>query len=124
MRLIFAPFTADPPLRTRAREMLILATREGQPSAWLDLLGALWLRPLEDAGIPVSGLLGPSQVPYCTRTIQPSAAIERPKAATSHRWFLTPVLSTSRLPALIVPSRQPLIVSAKEKPELFEFAEA
>ena len=100
LRLLYVGFT-------RARDMLVLATREGQPSAWLDLLGAPWLRPLGDARIPVSGLLGPAQVPYCTRTIQPPAAIERPEAATSYRWFPAPVMSTPKLPALIVPSKQP-----------------
>ena len=109
LRLLYVGFT-------RARDMLILATREGQPSAWLDLLGAPWLRPLEGAEIPVYGLLGPAQVPYCTRTIEPPAAIERPEATTSYRWFPAPVISTPtrpRLPASIVPSRQPLIDLAK-----------
>ncbi len=77
LRLLYVGFT-------RARDILILATREGRPSPWLDLLGAPWLRPLEDAGTPLSGLLGPAQVPYCIRTIQPPAAIERPEAATSY----------------------------------------
>ena len=106
LRLLYVGFT-------RARDVLILATREGQSSAWLDLLGAPGLRPLGDARIPVSGLLGPAQVPYCTRTIEPPAAIERLEAATSYRWFPAPVLSTPKLPALIVPSKQPLITSAK-----------
>jgi ATP-dependent helicase/nuclease subunit A len=39
--------------------------------------------------------------------------IERPEVATSYRWFPVPVVSTPRLPALIVPSRQPLIDLAK-----------
>jgi ATP-dependent helicase/nuclease subunit A len=106
LRLLYVGFT-------RARDMLILATREGQSSAWLDLLGAPWLRPHEAAEIPACGLLGPAQVPYCTRTIEPPAAIERAEAAISYRWFPEPVISTSRLPALIVPSRQPLIDLAK-----------
>jgi ATP-dependent helicase/nuclease subunit A len=104
---------------TRDRDMLILATREGQPSAWLDLLEAPWLRPLEDAEIPVHGLLGPAQVPSCTRTIEPPAAIERPESAITYLWFPAPVVSTPtrpKLPALIVPSRQPLTASAKVGP--------
>ena len=40
LRLLYVGFT-------RARDMLVLATRNGQPSAWLDLLDAPWLRPLE-----------------------------------------------------------------------------
>ena len=106
LRLLYVGFT-------RARDMLILATREGQSSAWLDLLVAPWLRPHEAAEIPVCGLLGPAQVPYCTRTIQPPTAIERPEPATSHRWFPAPIISTPRLPALIVPSRRSLLASAK-----------
>jgi ATP-dependent helicase/nuclease subunit A len=106
LRLLYVGFT-------RARDMLILATREGQPSAWLDLLGAPWFLPLEGAGSPLYGSVGPAQVPYCTRTIQPPAAIERPEAPTSYRWFPAPAISTPRLPALIVPSRQPLTASAK-----------
>jgi ATP-dependent helicase/nuclease subunit A len=96
--------------------MLILATREGQPSAWLDLLDAPWLKPLGDAGIPVLGSLGPAQVSYCTRIIEPPAAIERPETVSSYRWFPAPVISTPtrpRLQASIVPSRQPLIDLAK-----------
>ena len=111
LRLLYVGFT-------RARDMLILATRKGQPSAWLDLLDAPWLKPLEDAEtIPVNGLLGPAQVPYCTRTIEPPASIERPEATTTYRWFPAPVVSTPtrppKLPASIVPSRQPLIDLAK-----------
>jgi ATP-dependent helicase/nuclease subunit A len=77
------------------------------------LLEAPWLSPLEDAEIPVCGLLGPAQVPYCTRTFETPAAVVRPEAATSYRWFPERVISTPRLPALIVPSSQPLIDSAK-----------
>jgi ATP-dependent helicase/nuclease subunit A len=106
LRLLYVGFT-------RARDMLVLATREAQPSAWLDLLEAPWLRPLGVAKIPVSGLLGPSKVPYCTRTIEPPAEIERPEASPNYRWFSAPVISTPKLPASIVPSKQSLIASAK-----------
>jgi ATP-dependent helicase/nuclease subunit A len=106
LRLLYVGFTG-------ARDMLILATREGQPSSWLDMLGASWLKPLEDGEGPACGLFGPSQVPYCTRTIEPPPAIERPEAETSYRWFPAPVTSTPRLPALILPSKQPLTTSAK-----------
>jgi ATP-dependent helicase/nuclease subunit A len=91
LRLLYVGFT-------RARDMLVLAVREAQPTAWLDLLDAPWLRPLEEARTPVSGLLGPSKVPCCTRTIEPPATIERPEAATNYHWFPAPVISTPRLP--------------------------
>jgi ATP-dependent helicase/nuclease subunit A len=106
LRLLYVGFT-------RARDMLVLVTRQGQPSPWLDLLGAPWLKPLESAGSPVYGLLGPAQVPYGTRTIQPSPSIARPEAESSYRWFPAPVVSTPRLPAWIVPSKQLIIASAK-----------
>jgi ATP-dependent helicase/nuclease subunit A len=106
LRLLYVGFT-------RARDMLVLATREAQPSAWLDLLEAPWLRPLEKAKIPVSGLLGSSKVPYCTRIIEPRAGIERPEASPNYRWFPAAVISTPKLPASIVPSRQSLMASAK-----------
>ena len=106
LRLLYVGFT-------RARDMLVLAVREAQPTAWLDLLDAPWLRPLGEARTPVSGLLGPSKVPFCTRTIEPPATIERPEAATNYHWFPAPVISTPRLPASIVPSKQSLMASAK-----------
>jgi ATP-dependent helicase/nuclease subunit A len=106
LRLLYVGFT-------RARDMLILATREAQPNAWLDLLEAPWLRPLGVAKTPVSGLLEPSKVPYCARIIEPPAEIERPEASPNYRWFPAPVISTPKLPASIVPSRQSLMASAK-----------
>jgi len=36
-----------------------------------------------------------------------------PEPTTSYRWFPVPVISTLRLPASIVPSKQPLMASAK-----------
>ena len=104
LRLLYVGFT-------RARDMLVLVTRNGQPSAWLDLLRAPWLKPLE--GADTSGLLGPARVRYCTRTIQPPVSIARPEAATSYHWFPAPVKPTPKLPALIVPSKQLAIASAK-----------
>jgi ATP-dependent helicase/nuclease subunit A len=106
LRLLYVGFT-------RARDMLVLATREAQPSAWLDLLEAPWLQPLGKGKTPVFGLLGPSKVPYCTRIIEPRAEIERPEASPNYRWFPASVISTPKLPASIVPSGQSLMASAK-----------
>jgi ATP-dependent helicase/nuclease subunit A len=106
LRLLYVGFT-------RARDRLVLVTRNGQPSAWLDLLRAPWLRPIECAGAPVDGFLGPARVPCRTQTIQPPAFIARPEVAPNYWWFPAPVASTPKLPAFIVPSKQPLMASAK-----------
>jgi ATP-dependent helicase/nuclease subunit A len=99
---------------TRARDMLVLATRGGQASAWLELLQAPWLRPLEAGGKTIiDGVLGPTQVSCCTRIIQPPVSAERKHAATTYRWFPARVTPTVKLPALIPPSKQPEIPSAR-----------
>jgi hypothetical protein len=82
----------------RARDMLALITRNGQENAWLDLLQAPWLTPLEGVGTMIQGVLGPARVPYCTRTIQPPAAVARSVPAASYRWFPAPVTPTPKLP--------------------------
>ena len=84
LRLLYVGFT-------RARDMLILATREGQPSCLARFARrAVASARSREAGTPVSGLLGPAKVPYCTRTIEPPATIERPEAATNYHWFPAP----------------------------------
>jgi ATP-dependent helicase/nuclease subunit A len=106
LRLLYVGFT-------RARDMLVLVTRNGQPSKWLDLLKAPWLKPAVGGGGRLDGLLGPSKVPCCTKIIQPPADITRSDPVASYRWFPVPVTPTPKLPASIVPSKQSPIASAK-----------
>ena len=85
LRLLYVGFT-------RARDILVLITRSGQPSGWLELLEAPWLVPLgRDSETIIDGFLGPAQVPYRTRIIQSPASIVRKDAASTYRWFPTPV---------------------------------
>jgi ATP-dependent exoDNAse (exonuclease V) beta subunit len=68
LRLLYVGFT-------RARDMLVLITRTGKESAWLDLLQAPWFVPLEGTDTTLQGSVGPAQVPCATRIIdrrQPS----------------------------------------------------
>jgi len=107
LRLLYVGFT-------RARDILVLITRSGQPSAWLELLKAPWLVPLERGSETIiDGFLGPAQVPYRTRIIQPPVSIVRKDAASTYRWFPAPVQPKAKVPALIVPSKQPGLASAK-----------
>jgi ATP-dependent exoDNAse (exonuclease V) beta subunit len=107
LRLLYVGFT-------RARDMLVLVSRSGQASAWLELLQAPWLRPLE-AGTKtvIDGALGPTQVPCRTRLIQPPLSAALKDAVKTYRWFPAPVTPTAKLPALITPSKEPEIPSAK-----------
>lgn len=107
LRLLYVGFT-------RARDMLVLTTRSGQPNVWLELLNAPWLVPLErDSETIAEGFLGAARVPYCTRIIQPPVSIARKDAAATYRWFPASVQPKAKLPALIVPSKQPALASAK-----------
>jgi ATP-dependent helicase/nuclease subunit A len=107
LRLLYVGFT-------RARDILVLITRSGQSTEWLDLLQVPWLGPL-DAGSEnaVIGVLGPTQAPCCTRIIQPSASNKRKEPAATYHWFPKPITPTAKLPALITPSKQTGIESAK-----------
>jgi ATP-dependent helicase/nuclease subunit A len=107
LRLLYVGFT-------RARDMLVLVTRSGQTSAWLELLQAPWLKPFE-GGIDtmIDGVLGSAQASCCTRIIQPPSSAERKDAATTYRWFPAAVTQTAKLPALITPSKEPEIPSAR-----------
>jgi hypothetical protein len=85
LRLLYVGFT-------RARDLLVLIARSGQPSAWLELIEPPWLVPLgRDGETIIDGFLGPAQVPYRTRIIQSPASIVRKDAASTYRWFPTPV---------------------------------
>ena len=107
LRLLYVGFT-------RAPDMLMLITRSGQPSAWLELLKAPWLVPLDgDSETIMDGFLGPARVPYRTRIIQPPVSIVRKEAISTCRWFPEPVQPTAKLPALIAPSKQPGLASAQ-----------
>jgi ATP-dependent exoDNAse (exonuclease V) beta subunit len=107
LRLLYVGFT-------RARDMLVLITRSGQPSVWLGTLNAPWLVPVKhDSETIIDGFLGPAQVPYRTRIIQPPVSIVGKDAASTYRWFPTPVQPIAKLPALIVPSKQLGLASAK-----------
>lgn len=106
LRLLYVGFT-------RARDLLILVTRTGQLNSWLDLLSAPWLKPLTGDGASSNGLLGPSQIPFRTRVLQPSGTIVLPQATPTYRWFPAPVPHTEKLPAIITPSKQPALSSAK-----------
>jgi ATP-dependent exoDNAse (exonuclease V) beta subunit len=108
LRLLYVGFT-------RARDILVLVTRSGQASTWLELLQAPWLKPLEGGSSKtiIDGVLGPAQVPCCTRVIQPPLSAERKDAATTYRWFPAAVTPTAKLPALITPSREPEIPSGR-----------
>jgi len=107
LRLLYVGFT-------RARDMLVLVTRGGQARAWLELLQAPWLRPLEAGSKTfIDGVLGPAQVPCRTRIIEPPLSAERKNAATTYRWFPPAVTPTAKLPALITPSKEPEIPSAR-----------
>lgn len=106
LRLLYVGFT-------RARDMLVLVTRSGQPSTWLDLLQAPWLRPLEGDGNLLHGRLGPAQAPYCTRIIPPTVPNSTKEPAAAYRWFPAPAQPTIKLPALILPSKQPQLESAR-----------
>jgi ATP-dependent helicase/nuclease subunit A len=106
LRLLYVGFT-------RARDMLVLVTRIGQESDWLNLLQAAWLTPLEGVGTTMHGLLGPARVPYITRIIQPPATLATQDPATSYRWFPEPVKPTPKLPGAILPWKQPAIGTAK-----------
>ena len=107
LRLLYVGFT-------RARDILVLITRSGQPSAWLELLKAPWLVPLaRGSETIIEGFLGPAQVPYRTRIIQPPVSVVRKDAASTYRWFPAPVQPKAKVPALIVPSKQPGLASAK-----------
>ena len=80
----------------------------------LELLQAPWLKPLEGGSKTIiGGVLGPAQVPCCTRIIQPPLSAERKDAATTYHWFPAAVSQTAKLPALITPSREPGIPSAR-----------
>ena len=106
LRLLYVGFT-------RARDMLVLVTRADKENHWLDLLRAPWFTPLEGTGAAMEGLLGPARIPYCTRIIQPPATLATQDPATACRWFPKPVNRTLKLPALILPSKQPTIKTAK-----------
>src|SRR5206468_384687 len=91
LRLLYVGFT-------RARDTLVLITRSGQASAWLGLLEAPWLRPLEAGSKTIiDGVLGPTQVPCRTRVIQPPLSAERKDAAKTYRWFPAAVTPTAKL---------------------------
>jgi ATP-dependent exoDNAse (exonuclease V) beta subunit len=107
LRLLYVGFT-------RARDILVLVTRGGQAGAWLELLQAPWLRPLEAGSKTIiDGVLGPTQVPCCTRVIQPPVSAEGKDAAKTYRWFPAPVIETVKLPARITPSEEPEVPSAR-----------
>jgi ATP-dependent exoDNAse (exonuclease V) beta subunit len=105
LRLLYVGFT-------RARDMLVLVTN-GQTSPWLDLLQAPWLRPVEGHSAVRHGRLGAAQVPYRTRNIPLPESIARKSAAASYRWFPVAHNPTAKLPALILPSKQSALASAK-----------
>ena len=107
LRLLYVGFT-------RARDLLVLVTRSGQANAWLELPQAPWFKPLKGGSKAIiEGVLGPARVPCCTRVIQPPSSAERKDAATTYRWFPAAVIPTAKLPALITPSREPEIPSAR-----------
>jgi ATP-dependent helicase/nuclease subunit A len=106
LRLLYVGFT-------RARDLLVLITKANQRSAWLELLEAPWFRPIENAGAMTEGLLGPTQVPFRTWTIQPATEVTRTEPGTDYRWFPAPVRPKPKPSALIVPSQQPPILSAR-----------
>jgi hypothetical protein len=94
--------------------MLVLVTRSGQTSEWLELLQAPWLKPLEGGSKTIiNGVLGPARVPFCTRVIQPPFSAERKDAATTYHWFPAGVTPTTKLPARITPSEEREIPSAR-----------
>lgn len=106
LRLLYVGFT-------RARDILVLVTRSGQPSTWLDLLQAPWLRPFDGDDALLHGPLGPAQVPCCTRIIPPTVTNSTKEPAAAYRWFPAPAQPTIKLPALMLPSKQPQLGSAR-----------
>jgi ATP-dependent exoDNAse (exonuclease V) beta subunit len=106
LRLLYVGFT-------RARDLLILIARTAEQNSWLDLLKAPWLKPLTCNGELIDGLLGPGKVPSRTRVLKPPGQAVLPEPMPSYRWFPAPIPRTSKLPAIITPSKQPALASAK-----------
>ena len=106
LRLLYVGFT-------RARDVLVLVTRRGETNAWVNLLQAPWLKPDEGDGTIIDMPLGSARVPCRSRIIEPPASIIAPTAAANFRWFPPPLQPTPKLPALVVPSKQPRLCKAK-----------
>jgi ATP-dependent exoDNAse (exonuclease V) beta subunit len=106
LRLLYVGFT-------RTRDLLILVARTAERNSWLDLLKAPWLKPLTGNGGLIDGLLGSGKVPFRTRILRPPGQVVLPEPVPSYRWFPAAIPRTSKLPAIITPSKQPASTSAK-----------
>ncbi|MBV8099736.1 MAG: PD-(D/E)XK nuclease family protein [Verrucomicrobia bacterium] len=106
LRLLYVGFT-------RARDLLIPVIRAGESSSWLDLLQASWFKPMTGEGVIRDGLLGPSKVPFRTRTILPCEQSGLPDASQTYRWFPASLSRAKGPPATVIPSKLPALTSAK-----------
>ena len=102
LRLLYVGFT-------RARDLLVLIVEKDQPHPWLDLLKANWLRPGPNQLTPPDGAAIPSR----TRALTPPQSSQNVFPETEYQWFPERLSRTPKLPALIIPSAQASIASAK-----------
>lgn len=94
---------------TRARDLLVLVIEKEQPHPWLDLLKANWLRPGQNYLTLPSG----STIPSRTRALTPPQSSPNIIPDTEYQWFPERLNRTPKLPALIIPSAQAPVASAK-----------
>jgi ATP-dependent exoDNAse (exonuclease V) beta subunit len=102
LRLLYVGFT-------RARDLLVLVIEKDQPHPWLDLLKANWLRPGQNQlTLPDGGT-----VPCRTRALTPAQPSQNMVPDAEYQWFPDRINRTPKLPALIIPSAQASLASAK-----------
>jgi ATP-dependent exoDNAse (exonuclease V) beta subunit len=94
---------------TRARDLLVLVIEKEEPHPWLDLLKASWLRPGQNYLTLPDG----STIPSNTRALTPPQSSPNIIPDTEYQWFPEPRNRTPKLPALIIPSSQAPVPSAK-----------
>jgi len=102
LRLLYVGFT-------RARDLLVLVVEKDQLHPWLDLLKANWLRPGQNQlTLPDGG-----SIPSRTRALAPPQSSQNIAPDPEYQWFPERLNRTPKLPALIIPSAQAPIASAK-----------
>ena len=102
LRLLYVGFT-------RARDLLILTTREGKQADWLRLVPGLRL-PVALAGAVEDGVIDGR--PYRSRRVLVPDQIAVPPAQPEYRWFPAPLPRTLKVPAYATPSAAQPVIAA------------
>ena len=102
LRLLYVGFT-------RARDLLILIIKKDQPHPWLELLKANWLCPGQNQlNLPTGNM-----IPCRTRALTPPQISVNIVPDAEYHWFPRRPSRTPKLPAQIIPSSQPAVITAK-----------